>query len=216
MDKFYKILNVYERDRETNKLIEGKFSSPTIEGLSRVNWVFTEKIDGTNVRVHWDGYDVIFGGRTDNAIFPKPLQEALDSIFLTDEKRNLFSSTFGGDKVTLFGEGYGPGIQKGGGDYSNEVGFILFDIQEESPDRLWIHPKSRQSIAESLEIDCVPELFTGTLEEGVAFIKTWPQSRVAIKPKTMEGIVGIPEMGHILYGNESPIAVKIKCRDFPK
>ena len=55
------------------KLIEGKFRNPVVEFLKDNQWNFTEKIDGTNIRVHWDGHKVMFGGRTDNAQIPTSL-----------------------------------------------------------------------------------------------------------------------------------------------
>ena len=41
------------------KLIEGKFRNECVEYLKDNDWIFTEKIDGTNVRVHWDGHKSI-------------------------------------------------------------------------------------------------------------------------------------------------------------
>ena len=40
-------------------LIVGDFRNETVEYLKDNKWVFTHKIDGTNVRVFWDGHKVI-------------------------------------------------------------------------------------------------------------------------------------------------------------
>ena len=74
MKEYHKIETLFERDMEGNKrLIEGKFRNPLVEYLKDNRWQFTEKIDGTNIRVHWDGHQVIFGGRTDAASLPSHL-----------------------------------------------------------------------------------------------------------------------------------------------
>ena len=70
MDEYHKIKSIYERDHNTKKLIEGKFVDETIEFLKDNIWEFTEKIDGTNIRVIWDGHRVTFAGRTDKAQMP--------------------------------------------------------------------------------------------------------------------------------------------------
>ena len=68
MREYHKIETLYERDIEgTKQLIEGKFRNPTVEYLRNLHWQWTEKVDGTNVRVFWDGHAVTFGGRTDKA-----------------------------------------------------------------------------------------------------------------------------------------------------
>ena len=57
MKEYHKIETIFERDMDGNKkLIEGKFRNPLVEYLKDNEWVFTEKIDGTNIRVFWDGH----------------------------------------------------------------------------------------------------------------------------------------------------------------
>ena len=70
MKEYHKIKSLYERDHHTKKLIEGKYADETIEFLKDNKWEFTEKIDGTNIRILWDGHKVMFAGRTDNAQIP--------------------------------------------------------------------------------------------------------------------------------------------------
>lgn len=75
MITYQKIETVFERDPQTKKLIVGKWRNPTVQWLADKEWWITEKIDGTNIRVHWDGYDFTFAGRTNNAEIQKPLLE---------------------------------------------------------------------------------------------------------------------------------------------
>ena len=69
MIEYNKIETLWKRDMEgTKKLLEGEFRNPAVEFLKDNIWQFTEKIDGTNIRVHWDGHRVEFGGRTESMI----------------------------------------------------------------------------------------------------------------------------------------------------
>ena len=116
MKEYHKIETVFERDLEgSKKLIEGRYRDKTVEYLANCKWRFTEKIDGTNIRVYWDGHCVNFGGRTEKAQIPMHLLEYLNATFGGNENEEIFEQMFGDKEVILFGEGYGPKIQKGGG-----------------------------------------------------------------------------------------------------
>ena len=127
MQQYHKIETLFERDEKTKKLVVGKFRNPAIEFLKDNTWVFTEKVDGTNIRVYWDGHQVQFGGRTDNAQIPAHLINRLNALFGGEANAQLFEQKFGETPVELFGEGYGIKIQNGGA-YRDDVDFILFDV----------------------------------------------------------------------------------------
>ena len=208
MREYNKIETIYERDIDgTKRLIEGKFRNETVAYLANCEWDFTEKIDGTNIRIHWDGHKITFGGRSDKANIPAHLVNKLNETFLNDETEQLFEQKFGETEVTLFGEGYGVKIQNGG-NYRPDVGFILFDVL------IGDNYQSRESvedIAKAFALEIVPIVLRGTIQEAVDFVKTNPDSTIG-KAK-MEGVVGRPKVelrdrcGH-------RIIVKIKCRDF--
>lgn len=129
MRTYEKIETVFNRDTVgTKKLILGDFRNETIEFLQNNEWEFTEKVDGTNVRVCWDGHRVSFAGRTERAELPKNLTAALNEIFGTPEAEELFEQTYGDKEVVLFGEGYGGKIQGCGHGYRPDEWFILFDV----------------------------------------------------------------------------------------
>jgi ATP-dependent RNA circularization protein (DNA/RNA ligase family) len=206
--EYTKIPNIFKRETfGKNKLIEGEYSSPELEYLSESMWGFEEKIDGTNTRILWDGYRVSFMGRTDRAQIPAHLMAKLVELFGGETKEELFEQTFGKTEVILFGEGFGEKIQKGGGLYG-PVNFRLFDVYING---FWLDRENVYDIAAKFGIDNAPFLFTGTLEDGVAFIKTHPQSR--LRDAEMEGIVGRPLVQMFSRTGER-IMVKIKCRDF--
>jgi hypothetical protein len=208
MVEYNKIDTVYERDMDgTKKLIEGKFRSKAVEFLADCNWVFTEKIDGTNIRVHWDGHKVEFGGRTDKANIPAHLLNKLIEIFCNNETEELFEQVFGEKDVIIFGEGYGVKIQNGG-NYRPDVGFIVFDVMV---DGRYLNRDNVEGIATTLGLEIVPIVMCGTISEAVSFVKTAPHSTIGTAK--MEGLVGRPSVE--LYENLGKrLIVKIKVCDF--
>jgi len=114
MREYHKIETLFERDETTKKLIVGKFRNPTIEYLKDNIWTFTEKVDGTNIRIYWDGHKVTYGGRTDKAQIPAHLINRLNELFGGETNAQMFEQKFGETEVELFGEGYGVKIQNGG------------------------------------------------------------------------------------------------------
>lgn len=211
MIEYNKIETVFLRDTEgTKRLIEGKFRNATVEFLKDMPWEFTEKIDGTNIRVYWDGHKVNYGGRTERANIPAHLMNYLISTFGTNEAEELFEQTFGEKEAILFGEGYGPKIQKCGGLYRKDVSFILFDVMIGNN----YQPRETvNSIAASFGIDSVPVLFTGKLQDGIDYIKTQPNSTIG--EAKMEGVVARPKIElKDRCGNR--VIVKIKVADFCK
>jgi hypothetical protein len=208
MIEYNKIDTVYERDMDgTKMLIEGKFRSKAVEFLADCKWVFTEKIDGTNIRIHWDGHKVEFGGRTERANIPSHLLNKLMEVFLNNETEELFEQTFGDKDVILFGEGYGIKIQNGG-NYRPDVGFILFDVMVNEH---YLNRDAVEGIAKAFNLEVVPIVMCGTIKEAVAFIKTSPNSMIGTAK--MEGLVGRP--GVELYeGYGKRLIIKIKACDF--
>lgn len=208
MRTYEKIETIYNRDIEgTKQLIVGSYRNPTIEFLKDADWEFTEKIDGTNIRVYWDGHKISFGGRTERASIPAHLMNKLIELFGGEEVEELFEQTFGEKEVILFGEGYGVKIQNGGA-YRSDVSFILFDVMigENYQPRQTV-----ESVAQMLNIEVVPIVLTGTLRAAVEFVKTHPKSTIGTA--MMEGVVGRPRIElRDRCGNR--VIVKIKWNDF--
>ena len=87
MRAYEKIETLYARDIEgTKKLIEGQFRSETVDFLKDCQWEWTEKVDGTNIRIYWDGHNVTFGGRTERAQIPAPLVNRLNDLGLFEDR----------------------------------------------------------------------------------------------------------------------------------
>lgn len=208
MSEYVKIPNIYKRETfGKNRLIVGEFSTPELDYLRNTPWYWTEKVDGTNIRVMWDGYRVSFKGRTDRADIPKHLLAKLNELFGGTDKEEIFEQKFGKKQVILYGEGFGAKIQNGG--LYGDVNFILFDVVV---DGFWLNHPNVTDVAETFGIWRVPIVGVGTLIEAVEFIKTHPRSM--LRDYEMEGIVCRP-LTLIYNRNGEPIMVKVKCRDFP-
>lgn len=209
MKEYHKIETLFERDEKTKKLIVGKFRNTTIEYLKDNIWTFTEKIDGTNIRIFWDGHKVEFGGRTDKAQIPAHLVNRLNELFGGETNAQMFEQKFGETPVELFGEGYGIKIQNGGS-YRDDVDFILFDvlIGENYQPR-----ESVEDIATYFGLDVVPIVLEGTLQDGVDYVLNNRKSIVAKNGAEIEGIVGRPKM-ELNDRTGKRVIVKIKYRDF--
>lgn len=209
MREYHKIETIFNRSADGDKqLIPGSYRNEAVEYLANNIWQFTEKIDGTNIRIHWDGHNVEIGGRTDRAQIPNHLMDYLSATFLAPEVEELFEQTYGDKDVILFGEGYGAKIQGCGSDYRSDVSFILFDvlIGDNWQSREWV-----EATAKMFNVDVVPIVLEGTIGDGIDYVMQHNNSTIG--KAMMEGIVGRPkiEMKDRL-GNR--IIVKIKWKDF--
>lgn len=210
MDKYTKIETIFERDMEgSKKLIEGKFRNETVEFLKDNQWICTEKIDGTNIGIVWDGHSVSYQGRTERAQIPAHLMNKLIEMFGGNENEELFEQKFGENKVILFGEGYGAKIQKGGL-YRSDISFILFDVYLPDQD-LWLNRESIEDIAKSFNIDVVPIILEGAIQDAIDYVKTKPKSTIGTA--NMEGLVCKPKVD-VLDRRGNRIIVKVKVCDF--
>lgn len=210
MNEYHKIQTVFKRDPATRykTLLDGEYSMPEFEYLKDNDWTFTEKVDGTNIRVIWDGKEIIFKGKTDNSQTPFFLIDALNKIF--KDKEEVFKSTFKDTEVYLFGEGYGAKIQKGGGNYRKDNSFVLFDIKI---GRWWLKREDVESIAKTLGIEVVPIVGHGTLDDMVRRVRRGFYSHWGYF--LAEGIVARPSVELMDRAGER-IITKLKHKDFTK
>jgi hypothetical protein len=192
-------------------IMEGMYSRPEFENIKW--WSITEKVDGMNIRIEYDDTDPCYGeslryaGRTDKAELPRELEDHLARRFKLGDFRLNFPNA---RSVTLFGEGYGPGIQKGGGLYRGDKGFILFDV---FVDGWWLNRESVEDIAKQFYIDCVPLFGVMYEEQAINYVKMKSQSIVADQNRAIEGIVArsAPLM---LFRNGKPVMWKLKLADY--
>jgi len=214
--EYPKIETLFDRDPKTFKVIESKIRLP--EFLMINKWRITEKIDGTNVRINYvPDNTVSIYGRTENAQMPTFLLNYLTKIFTIERFKQAFPDLKpdGVDMVTTYCEGYGPRIQKGGGNYRKDVSVRLFDVKV---GKWWLEPDNIESVAQKLGVKTVPTISDFTIEQAVAFVKTQPLSQVANEDGgnlayQMEGIVA-RTVPLLLRRNGERLMWKLKASDF--
>lgn len=213
MNKYTKIETLFKRDMDgTKKLIDGDFRSDAVEFLKDNQWIFTEKVDGTNIGIVWDGHKVSYQGRTERAQIPAHLMNKLIELFGDNTTEEILEQMFGEKNVVLFGEGYGAKIQKGGGNYiSDGCDFTLFDVYMVDSDT-WLTRDGVEWVAKTLCINVVPIAMKGTISDAVNYIKSSPRSLIN-ENHVMEGVVGRPRID-FYDRNHNRLIVKIKVEDF--
>jgi hypothetical protein len=204
MKEYHKIQSIFKRDEKTHKFIIGEYSRPEFKYLEGNKWIFTEKVDGTNIRVNWDLNKVEIGGRTDNTQLHIDLLTELQRLFPVEKFNSLYPDT----QMTLYGEGYGAGIQKGGGNYSQKKTFVLFDVLI---GEYWLSRENIIDIANRLEINYVPVIGWGNISYMIDIVKNGLKSKWG--DFIAEGIVARPEC-ELFARNGQRIITKIKHKDF--
>ncbi len=195
-------------------MLFGQWSLPEFEYLAGNQWILSEKIDGCNIRVMFDGSEIRYNGKTDNAQMPGDLIETLHKMF--DLKLELFKETFnakegyepGMTEVCFYGEGYGAGIQKGGGLYQETKEFILFDIKI---GHLWLQRKDVEEIGDKFSVRVVPVIGEGTLKEAEDFVRKGYKSQWG--DFLAEGIVARPKI-EMRDRRGNRIITKLKHKDY--
>lgn len=196
-------------------------------------WIFTEKIDGTNIRIgfkHIEGphsmelggsVSMQIGGRTNNAQLPRQLEEKLQA------KSNIYRAYAeaimlerGIDSLVLFGEGYGPKIQKGGGNYRGDQDFILFDVLVN--ETTWLDEAGISQTAEDFGIDRVPTYRIGAVNEAIWLVQgsdnyehhsLVAEANGSVAEFEIEGVVARP-LTPLYDGRGRRVMWKLKGSDF--
>lgn len=208
MKEYHKIQTVFKRDPATNHrtLLLGDYSLPEFHYLRDVDWMWTEKVDGTNIRVMPNGGKICFGGKTERAQIPATLYNALVGLFPPEVF--LQTDIDPAASVCLYGEGYGAKIQKGGGNYRQDQSFVLFDVKIGD---VWLQRANVEDIGDKLGIDIVPPVGVGSLTDMVSFVRQGFKSHWG--DFQAEGVVARPvtelrtRMGH-------RVITKLKSKDF--
>lgn len=200
------------------------------------------RIEVTKVPV-WDGgiegrmingveFKVRIAGKTDNAQIPKnllkhmqdkyPNEKVLAALGLKEfipveeweNEHNWLTYEQIPNIYTIYGEGYGEGIQSGGWYIKGGNEFIVFDVKVND---IYLKTDARDEIATKLGAPIVPFIGYFTLDEAIAFVRKGFRSHVAQNPdaKMAEGLVLRTDLGlRNRMGNR--LIVKIKYEDFQK
>jgi hypothetical protein len=211
MKTYEKIQSIFKRDPATKMktFLQGEYSLPEFEQYKDAQWEFTEKVDGTNIRIRLgmrEG-EVIFRGRNEKSQIPKKLLTYLQDTF-TAENMGQFSQR----EFTLYGEGIGPKIQHAGKLYGDKCQFVLFDVRLNGG--FWLGRKdiddsvvaNIDEVAEILGVRLVKSLGSGTLADMVSIVKNGLTSDFG--DFEAEGIVARLNVGG------QRLITKVKARDF--
>jgi len=207
-DKVYhKIDTLWEFDNETKKHIAGKFKNPYVELLKDNVWLFTEKLDGTNFRIMWDGYNISYAGRTNKAEFSKKQKEFIETELVNESLENLIEQMFGEKEVIIYGELFGGDIQTKAGYNRDNYQFKLFDIMVGG---VYLEHHNMVDVANNLGLGHAPLVVVGTIEDAINYVKNTETS--VFCDAVLEGVVGRPK-GDFYTRQGKRIIVKIKKRD---
>lgn len=208
MTTYQKIPGPFKRDPLSNTLTN-EWSNAELGYLAEAEWIFTEKVDGTNVRVIWDGYRVTFGGRTDNAQLPMPLYTWLNEKFGGPDKEQLFEQKFGATPAVLYGEGYGPKIQSGG-KYRPDTSTVFYDVRVGN---WWLSRAATADVCDYFQLDIVPVVLKEcSLIDAIHHVRGDHLGTSHWGEFPPEGIVGTTTVGLLNRAGER-IMVKLKRRD---
>ena len=199
--------SLLERDENFKVTAFSPIKDKALMALINIDWVYTEKVDGTNMRIIWKDHDFIIKGRSDKADIRK--QHLENITLMCNNRRELFEETFGDKTVCLYGEGYGKGIQKIGRLYSSTLKFVCFDIMFD--DKIYANWDAVKEICLTLNIDIVPEYKFNSVYHAISEVSKGIISHYG--NFNAEGIVAKPIVS--LYKNNGErILFKLKTYDF--
>jgi ATP-dependent RNA circularization protein (DNA/RNA ligase family) len=207
-----KIQSVFKRDPDNNyrTFLYDEFADEAFGYLWDTHWIATEKIDGTNMRIHIgteEGYTI--GGRNENSEMHVDLYTHMVEI-----GDRALVDVLDLDGLILYGEGYGPGIQKGG-EYREDKGFILFDVMV-TETSMFLERDNVMDIAVKLDLPHVPRLMSGPLSAMVEQFISDMEIPSAIKPNgEAEGWVIRPAI-ELRNRRGDRVITKLKVKDFPE
>lgn len=196
-----------------------EWSRPEFGYLADADWLWSEKLDGTNIRVGWRrgetlaGMRVTVGGRTDRAQIRADLFDFLAEHFTEERLDAAFpAAELDGAGVVLYGEGIGPKIQKNGHRLSPEPTFVLFDVRV---GRWWLRREDVADLAGQLDVQHAPARGCGTLAQAEAFVREgFPSALTTAEPGTpAEGLVLRPAVELLDRAGER-VVTKMKTRDW--
>ena len=215
MIEYQKIDTLYKFDAAT-KRFTNEISKPEIDYLKDLSWLGSEKVDGTNIRVEYDGHRVSWSGRTDKSQLPKEIDELLRNIF--GESEIIFEQNFGEKTVMLFMECYGGKVQ--GGVYGGKERLIGFDIMING---MYLDKRGIKDIFNLFGVETVRFFEVKSLTEIIDLVKNniktgakdMSEYATEDKPTEKEGYVCVPAV-RLLDAQGRRIIVKVKYENLRK
>lgn len=172
--------------------------------LRNDDWTFKRKVDGENIRVKWDGNEVLWNGKTDKFVCDSEFTDYMNSTFLEE----IFEEKFGREKtVLLFMERMGKKVQTNELNLDN-VEVVLFDVKI---GETWLEEENIKEIATYFGIKTVYDFMPDPNHHDrlLALIERMSQGEF----KDWEGIVAQPQVG-LRDRRGKRLIVKIKNKDY--
>lgn len=213
-----KITSPFKRTEEHGKTVNinvpfDDYAKMFIE--SNIRFTGSEKVDGTNLNIIYDGNHIQYRGHTDKTTWNPEVEEYIKSRFLTPEFEQMCEQKFGENEIQLSGELIGPKIQ--GNLYKlSEYKFILFDIYNITTDAWW-NQSTVTEIAEYLNLERVKVISSHTIKEWLEQAFYNCESGCGYKSSLcdsteIEGVVIRPEM-ELCKANGERVIYKLKVKD---
>ncbi|MDD4181196.1 MAG: RNA ligase family protein [Victivallaceae bacterium] len=208
MSEYHKIQTIFKRgvDGNPQALRLGDWTKQEFKALRNLDWHWTEKIDGMNIRVIYEDGKIRFAGRTNRANLPGQLVNHLNELFIG--KESLIGEIFDGKNCVIYGEGYGGKIQKGSNTYGPEQRFIAFDVMV---DGVYWSEMALCSVCGVLGIDSAPLIDICSIDDMIEKCRNGIVSTFG--NFEAEGVVGRPPV-ELLDSRGNRIITKMKCNDF--
>lgn len=213
--EYHKIQTFFNRDpaKDFRKVIMGEYATPEFEFLAYSDWEWSEKLDGMNIRVIFDGNSVTFAGKTDAAELPPQLFTLLSQELTVDRLSRAFDvERLSSDcPAVLYCEGVGPGIQKKPPRFVLPQSFdrhgltqtyVMFDL---AVGGVFLHRYDWVGIAGMLGIKIAELVGVGNMWEALLFVEGHPD---------MEGVVCRPRR-ELCNRLGRRIITKLKYKDLP-
>jgi Rnl2 family RNA ligase len=170
-------------------------------------------VHNSNFTVSYDGTNIVYGKRSgplepgENFYNYKSLIPILEEI-----KDNYVNSKNFYNKITYYGEIFGPGVQKGVN--YGKLGFRFFDILAEKGDlKYWINQDSLP-LWQTENILLAPQLGSGTFDEVLNYNPIFDSKILNIENNPAEGVVLKPNIASFLPVTETRIILKNKHPKF--
>ena len=188
----------------TKDCVPDIYRSAELAYLANSQWEGLRKLDGANIRIKWDGEQVLWNGKTNNFVCTTEFSGYMNRTFAEE----FFEEKFGREKtVLLYGERMGPKIQ------GNELGLdkdevVLFDVNIGG---VWLASEGVRNIAHYFGMRTPFDYMDGVTAQAtlVDLISMCVDGAF----KEWEGIVAKP-LVELRTRTGSRIIVKIKNKDY--
>lgn len=213
--EYPKIKNLHKRDPADNKVIDeytDEIFSPEL--LGNAGWTWREKMDGTNLRIIWDGHRAEYRGRTDRAQFSDGQTVFLDEKIKSPAFEELLEQTFGNTEAVLYGELIGNKLQGN----PHKVDGYEIRVYDAFVAGWWLLPASVDELASDLGLGSAEIIVVAPIGHMHRVMKNIASMTEAFEGEAepfeyLEGIVGTAP-GSVLGRNGSILRVKLKLENY--